>query len=232
MATAAIDIITRSLRQMKVLGTGETPSDSDAQDMLTALNEMLEAWANDRLLVYVNSRDTINLTTGVSTYTVGPSGGTVTERPVQVSDASYITYNGVDYPVRIVTQEEYNAFPKKDVQGIPFVLYPDMGMPDMTVYLYLTPSANMTLNLLSQKVFTSFASLTTAVNFPPGYTQAIVASLSEIMAPEFGVALDPQIMKLASLTRKKLKRINTQVPVLDSPADIVKQRYYIGFGFI
>lgn len=230
--TRAIDIITRSMRQMKVLAAGETPDADDAQDMLTALNQMLESWATERLMVYVNSRDTISLTAGVNSYTVGPSGGTVTDRPVQISDASYITCNNVDYPLRIITQQEYDAFPVKTVQGIPFVIYPDMGMPNATMYLYLTPSTGMTLNLLSQKVLTSFAALTTDVSLPPGYAQAISQSLSEVMAAEFGVQLDPQIARQASLSRKKLKRINTQVPVLDSPADIVKQRYYIGYGFI
>jgi hypothetical protein len=46
MATA-LDVITRSLRKLKVYAAGEDPSSEDADDCLVSLNEMLHAWALD-----------------------------------------------------------------------------------------------------------------------------------------------------------------------------------------
>lgn len=44
MATAR-DIITRALKRLRVLASGETPTSDEAADCLDALNDMLSAWA-------------------------------------------------------------------------------------------------------------------------------------------------------------------------------------------
>jgi hypothetical protein len=44
MATA-LDIITRALRKIKVLASGESPSSEESADCLDALNDMLSAWS-------------------------------------------------------------------------------------------------------------------------------------------------------------------------------------------
>ena len=223
--TQAIDIIKRSMRQMKVLGTGETPSAAESADMLTALNAMLAAWADDKMLVYVNTKDVISLTAGQASYSIGPSGSTIAGRPISIDPATYVTFQGVDYLLRVLNQADYDAIPYKTLQGIPGAIYADMAMPNVTVYLYYVPTQAMTLNLISQKQLISFASLTTDVSMPPGYEQAIIASLSEVMAPEFGVQLDPQIVKMAALGRKRLKRVNAVIPTLDAVPLISKARF-------
>jgi hypothetical protein len=228
----ALDMIKRAMRLNKVYSIGEDPSADEAQDMLSALNSMLDAWSVERLMVYVNQTDQIAFTAGVSSKTIGPTGDTVSNRPVAVDYSTYLTCNGVDYPIRLLNQAEYDALPKKDVQGIPTFLFANPTYPNATLYLFPTPGQNVTLNLVSQKALTGFADLTTDLAMPPGYQDAIEFSLAEYTAPEFGVTADPRITKRAALARKNLKRLNTVVPVLDSPADVVKQRYYIGFGFI
>lgn len=44
MATA-LDIITRALRKIRVLASGESPTSEEADDCLNALNDMLVGWA-------------------------------------------------------------------------------------------------------------------------------------------------------------------------------------------
>lgn len=46
MATAS-DIVTRALRTLRVISSGETPTADESSDGLTALNDMLAAWALD-----------------------------------------------------------------------------------------------------------------------------------------------------------------------------------------
>lgn len=229
---AAIDIIKRAMRLSRVYDIGEEPSSDEAQDCFDALNAMLDSWSTERLMVYVNTTVDVSFGVGVSSKTVGPSGDVIAARPVQVTDATYITCNAVDYPIRLITQDEYNDLPLKTIQGVPTFLYVDTSMPNVTLKLFPVPSQDVTLHLVSQNTLTEFPDLTTDVAFPPGYEKALSYSLAQEIAPEFGVQLDPQVVKTAYTARKKIKRINTVVPVLDSPADIVKQRYYIGFGFI
>lgn len=229
---AAIDIIKRAMRLCRVYDIGQEPSADEAQDGLDALNAMLDSWSTERLMVYVNTSVSVPFAIGVSSHTVGPTGDVVTPRPVQVTEATYVSYNGIDYPIQLINQEEYNALPLKTIQGIPSFLYANMELPNVTLYLFPTPGQNVTLKLVSQDALTEFPDLTTDVSFPPGYEKALAYSLAEEIAPEFGVQLDPQVVKTAMISRKKIKRINTVVPVMDSPAATVKQRYYIQFGII
>jgi hypothetical protein len=63
MATA-LDIVTRALRSLRVLASGDTPSADEAADGLTALNDMLFAWRIDGIdlgHVALASSDTLDV---------------------------------------------------------------------------------------------------------------------------------------------------------------------------
>jgi hypothetical protein len=109
MATA-LDIIKRAMRLDRVYGIGETPSADEAQACLDALNSMLDLWATQRLYVYVNVTDVISLAASTASFTIGPTGTTVSVRPVKVLDSSYITYQSVSYPLRSLRKRNTTAY--------------------------------------------------------------------------------------------------------------------------
>lgn len=224
---SALDIIKRSMRLLGVYSIGEAPSAEESADSLSALNAMLESWANENLFVYTKTLNQIALSANVGSYTVGPSGSTITGRPLEVSDASTITFQGVDYPLSIATLNDYNSIPVKTTAGIPAVLYVVPNMPNVTVQLWPVPSAAMTLNLRSNKVLQSFVSLTDVVNMPPGYERALAYSLAQEMAPEFSVQVSADVTKKAMQSRKVIKRTNTEVPRMSMPYGVP-----MGNGFV
>lgn len=209
------------MRLNKVLGVGDTVAAEDAEDMLTALNAMLDSWATERLLVYVDSTDTISLTAGDPSFTVGPTGETVSGYPIKVLNSTYVTVSGVDYPVSVISHDQYAAIRLKSQTGIPQYIFQSSDVPNATMYLYPVPSVSATISLSSQKLLTSFATTATNVTLPAGYENAIVYSLAEETAPEFGAQLDPRVSKKASSLRKKIKRINTTVPQLEMPSFVM-----------
>ncbi len=228
--TTALDIIKRSMRLLGVYSIGETPSADESADCLRALNAMLDSWANENLFVYAKTLDAITLSDNVSSYTVGPSGGTITERPIEVSSASYIDYQSVSYPLSIATLNDYNQIPVKTlIAGIPSVLYVLPNMPDVTLQLWPVPSATMTLNLWSDKLLQSFSSLTDVLTLPPGYERALGYSLAEEIGPEFDVPVSADVQKKAAHSRKVIKRTNTEVPRLSMPYGVPMGRGYLNY---
>ncbi len=223
--TTALDIIKRSMRLLGVYSIGEEPSADEARDSLAALNALLGTYANG-LMVYAKSLDSIPLTSGTATYTVGPSGDEVTDRPAQVLDASYVSYEGVDYPLSIWTLDDYTAINVKTIGGIPGGLYAQMDMPDITLSLWPVPSDTMALKLWSNKQIASFPTLTTEVSLPPGYEQALAFLLAETLAPEFQTQVPMQVAREASRVRRNLKRTNAQVPRLVMPYGIPDNNNY------
>ncbi len=58
--TQPIDIISRALKDIGALEAGETPAPADAQDAFDMLNDMIDHWSNEQMMVFYQ--------TGASTY--------------------------------------------------------------------------------------------------------------------------------------------------------------------
>lgn len=215
--TTALDVIKRAMRLLGVYAIGEDPDPAEAQDGLAALNALLGSLSNEAMLVSARSLDAIALTAGQASFTIGPSGTTVSARPVKVLDESYVVLGGVSYPLQVLTLAQYNDIAVKTLSSIPQALYVQAGMPDATVYLWPQPSEAMTLNLWSDKLLASFPSQTTQVSLPPGYERMLAFLLAIDLAPEYEREPSPTVIRQAAAARRALKRTNTEVPQLDMP---------------
>jgi hypothetical protein len=214
--TTALDLISRSLRMLGVYAKGESPDPSESADALMALNALMGSLSNTPL-VYAKTLDTIALTAGVSSITVGPSGTTVTTRPVQVLADSYLTNGSVSYPLDVFTQDQYSAVSVKTTQGIPESITPLMLMPDAQLTFYPVPIGGLTLNLWSMKALSGFPTLTTTASLPPGYEAAIPPFLAEELAPEYQMPVPPAVQVLARRHRRNLANANVSMPILKTP---------------
>lgn len=209
--TTALDLIKRSLRQLGVYSIGEDPSPEEANDALAVLNALLAEFGNGGL-VYAKTLDSIALSANQASVTVGPSGSTITARPVNVLPESYIDLSGVSYPLSVLTLQEYNAIGVKADGGIPEGIWVQADMPNITVTFWPVPSQAMTLKLWSDKVVTTFPTLTTTVSLPPGYESGLPPMLAIELAPEYEVQPPAAVLASASRARRVLKRTNLQVP--------------------
>jgi hypothetical protein len=214
MMATTLDLIKRAYRLIGVYSIGETPSADECQDALTALNSMMNAWATEKLMMYVPVLDSITLTPGQAVYTVGPSGTTITGRPESIAPSSYLEWLGVSYPLTVVTLEEYNSIKQKALQTtLPGVLWYKADYPNGTITLYPVPTLAMTLQLWSFKTFSALG-LTETIALPPGYEDAIVYNLAVTLAPENEVPIPPSVLNRATMTKKLIKRNNWEVPAL------------------
>lgn len=211
--TTALDIIKRSLRLLGVYALGKEPDPGESTDAWSVLNALLAEFGNGAL-VYAKTLDVIALVANQTSVTVGPSGATVTTRPVRVLPESYVVLSGVSYPLDVLTLEQYNAIGVKATSGIPQGIWVQPDMPNITVTPYPIPSQAMTLNLWSDKALASFPALTTSVSLPPGYENALPYLLAMEIAPEYEVEPSVTVQKAAARARRVLKRTNLQVPTL------------------
>jgi hypothetical protein len=93
--TQAIDIISRALKDIGALEAGETPAPADAQDAFDMLNDMLDQWSNESMMVFYKTEIIFTLTAGQTQYTIGPSGqiggtltGSISGTTLTVTDVS------------------------------------------------------------------------------------------------------------------------------------------------
>lgn len=224
--TTAIGLITRSMKLAGIIGSGETPSDAEASDCLTSLNSMLDSWALERLYVYSISETSVSWAATQQSRTVGPAGNfVVSPLPVRIDESSYFLNSNISYPVKFLNQDDFAAIPNKQTTStFPFWMYVQYGVATHTLYAYPIPQSTITFQLRYWTGLQSFSALTDVLTLPPGYERAIVYSLAEEIAPQFGIAIQPQMAKTAMAARKNLKRINSAPPVMSAEVGYMNRR--------
>lgn len=213
MATA-LDIITRSMRLCKALGTNEEPTSDEATDALNALNTMLEMWSLERLLVYRILRTTKTLTANVGSYSIGAAGDIVLTVPPSIEDSNFVRDSSIDYPVKLIDEQSYQALGVKSVAGVPQFLFYDRRPTLAYINLYPVPSKAYVLNLATWQPMQSFTDLTTVLDLPLGYKRMIEYNLALELSSEFGVEPPMQVAKIAGDSKTVIKRINAPNYVL------------------
>jgi hypothetical protein len=215
MATA-LQIITRALQKNGVLVGSEAPSADMATDGLVALNDMLDSWSNDSLMIYARTDENFPLSAGVSTYTIGPAQTFNTARPISLIDASYTRlFPNFDEPVTVITDELYNAITDKTSLGRPLHINYSNGNPTAEIKLWPVPDQNYTLYLTSEKPLTNWT-LYQDVILPPGWNRALTYNLAIDLAPDYGQPVTEAMATIAAESRANIARAVLKARPLDA----------------
>jgi len=209
MATAR-GLITRSLRLIHVLDSGESPSAGEANDALEALNTMLDTWSVPGLYIYALKSEALTWAGAAASRTIGASGDLNTTRPTRIERSTYATVDSNDYGIEVLRdRSSYTQMIDKDVSGsIPQYLYYEPTHPLGVLYVYPVPASSWTLNLDTQEQLDQFATLDTSFAYPPGYRELMDYSLAIRLAPEFGVAVPPEVAAIEMRARTAVRRLN------------------------
>jgi hypothetical protein len=74
--TQPIDIISRALKDIGALEAGETPTPDAAQDAFDMLNDLIDQWSNEDMMVFNTTEIIFPLIPGQVQYTIGPTPST------------------------------------------------------------------------------------------------------------------------------------------------------------
>ena len=205
---SAYDLIEGSMRLLGAIATGETMTADEANDGLNSLNDVLETWSLENLTVWGVDNQTFPSVAGQSLYTIGPTGDFVTTRPVRIS-RMFCTLNGVDFPVELIGEDEYDAISLK-TQG--------QDYPEKAVYINSSPlgilkvwpvfTQSLPVTLAIDQVLTQIPTLSTAIGFPPGYYIALKHALAIMLSPDYGITPSSVIVQVEQMAKANIKRAN------------------------
>lgn len=213
------ELLKSSLRLIGAIATGETPSNDEMKDALSALNLMLDAWSIKRGMIYVTTLENFNLVAGTASYTIGSSGTFDTTKPVKVLSAYTRDSDGNDSPLEVYTERErYNAHTDKTLSRRPDELFYQPSHALAYLYAYPVPDEAYTLYIESLKPLSSLSGYTTEISLPDGYENALVYNLAVRLAPEFGTTASPEVVAMAVDSMNDLRIINS--PEVTAKLDI------------
>ena len=199
--TTAYDIIRSALLLNGAVAADQTLSASDAQDGLDTLNDMIESWSLDNLLLYTITELSTATVAGVATVTLGL-------RPIKILSAVIRDSSNIDHTIIPVEYDDFQIISNKQVQSyFPEVLYCDYAYPYSQVTFWQVPAAAYALKFMIEAPFTAFSSLTDVAAFPPGYNRALRYNLALELA-QYASAIPQKVEDIARESLMLIKLAN------------------------
>lgn len=230
----ASDLIAGSLRLLGVLGEAEVASASQLTDALSALNDMIDSWSNENLMIINSIRETFPLVANQQTYTIGTGGNFNTARPMEIKDALLQITDAspnVELGIEIVNQDQYDQIILKGTTStIVRRLFYDNAYPLGNIWLYPVPqNGNYNLVLVSKKPLADVASASSTISLAPGFDRALRYNLAVEIAPEYAKEPSPTVAAIAIQSKAHVKRRATKIQLLGQDAAIVAK--HSGFNW-
>ena len=234
MASAG-EIINGSLRLIGALAEGEVPSAETSADALMAMNQMIDSWNTERLMIYNTIDQIFTWPSDEITQTLGPTGDFVGLRPVALDDSTYYrdASTGVSFGIKFINQQQYNGIAVKTVTSTyPQVMWINMEYPDIAMTIYPKPTRALEWHFVSVQELTQPATLATELAFPPGYLRAFRYNLAREIAAEFGIEPPRTVSQIANVSKRNLKSQNNPNDIMSIPYAIMvsRQRFNIFAG--
>jgi hypothetical protein len=218
-----LDLLTRALRTIGALESGEVPSSDEAADGLVSLNDLLDSWNAERLMVFTVTIDEFTLTPSQQVYTYGTGGNFNAPRPVRIDRASIVSLTNpaqpLELPIDYVTDQEWQLeYPVKVIPTtLPLAVYDDQNFPLRNLSYWPIPTVAVKTRLYVWTALNSFPDLTTDITFPPAYSRALRYNLAQELAPEYGLPMSAEAAAAAVQSKSVVRLLN--VPEISSYCD-------------
>lgn len=232
----ARDIITATLRSIRVLGVGDPLPAEDANDALDRLNDWLDSLALERLTMYHVARTAKYLGNNVPSYTIGIGGDIGIVRPTHIESANLIE-NPKDpvpfeRPIDVWTDQRWQGCRQKTLTStVPTAIYYDHNWQEGLGRIYPWPiptdCGKVQLVIYTPIALREFPTLDTTFSFPPGYRRFIRTNFAAEIASEYGKQLTADQVAAARQAKAQIKRGNVRpVEARVDPALIYGYDYF------
>lgn len=213
--TTTLALITQAMRKAGILTKTETPSADEAQDALTTLNQMLESWSNDSMMISARVIEEFTMVGGQREYTIGPNQDFNTTRPTYVVGV-YNRLGSIDYPVSEVTDEVYGEqIAMKNIQARPIFYNYSNSYPYGKFKFWPVPDLSYKTFFIFEKPL-SMVGLNETISLPPGWERAIVYNLAAELPTEYGMEPAPSIIQLADSSKDAIRRAILKSRTMDA----------------
>jgi hypothetical protein len=207
-------LIRAAFRRIGVIEETEALSAEAEEDGLDYLNDLIDTWKVERLLISELARTTWLIMPNQQDYSVGGA------RPTFIDHVAYedLTTNPVEeYSLGDpLTRDQWMAIPQKTMRStLPASAYYRPTMPTGTISLFPVPTAtNLRGVLYAPNPVQEFTSTDQLIVLPPGYRRFLRENLAVELWPEWrtGESPDPVLVRNAGESKRLIKTFNVPQP--------------------
>lgn len=185
----ATELISAAYELARVKDPIEPLNTQQTNQGIASLNKIIKYMQKAGMPLWAIKRDTITLVQSTQSYTCGPLGTGLLERPLRILEAFYRDGTN-DIPVEIISRDDYNTLGDKTSEGIPTEIYYDPQLSLGVLYVYNpadASSAGNTLHLIYQRPFEDIDSVADEFDFPQEWYFAIEYTLAVDIAMRNGI---------------------------------------------
>ena len=177
------------MRVLGVVGAGDNPTPADYQNCAEALNLYIKQLQTKGLPLWKVEDLQVPMVAGQTTYTLGPTGNVVTDRPLRVVMAFIRSSTNNDTVLQVISRQEYMQQSYKPSQGVPNQCYYDPQLTNGVLYVYNTPfDSTYTIHLQVQLPISDITSPNSVPEFPNEWYNLLKFGLADQVAMEYGVS--------------------------------------------
>lgn len=181
-------VIKAALRKLAVLPSGGSPSTNQTNDAVDALNSLVKILQADGMPLWKISSKTFTVTSGTSTYNIGPSLTINNPTPVHILQAFYTVSGSNNAPMNVYNRYDFNLLPS-NASGTPINLYyQKLSAVSGRITLWPTPNnSTTTVTIHYQSPFEDMDASANDFDFPSEWIQPLTYLLAWALAPEYGI---------------------------------------------
>jgi len=185
----ATELLSSSYELARIKDPNEPLTNNQTTQGLGALNKILKYLMKMGMPLWAIKKDIITLTQSTQSYTCGPAGTGLAERPLRILNAFYRDGTN-DTPVEIISREDYWALGDKSGTGIPTEIYYDPQLTLGVLYVYNPADADAAgngLHLVYHRPFQDMDSVNNDFDFPQEWYMPLEYLLASDLALRNGI---------------------------------------------
>ena len=190
---------------------------------------MVDTWSTERLLIYEVAYETFGLNVNQQSYQWGTGAADFNSpRPQKIEDINWQQVSNtstVELPIEIINKDQWAAISVKGIDStLPTRCWLELTYPNATLWFWPIPTVAGNVVIWSWKALVEFASLTTTISLPPGYSRALRYNLALELAPEYGVTPSELVTAHAIESKANIKKMNSKVLLMGTDPAVINRR--------
>jgi hypothetical protein len=209
------DLIIDAYGEIGTYGPADTMSTADSGFALRRLNMILDTWSAQPLMSMALRFLDLPVVAGTDSYTIGPSGATVTApRVTRIRSArlSYPNSNPLFYPLDVLSILDYEYLKARryyDLTTRPDTVVLQNSLPNSTILVSPKPDQDCTIRIWADYPQFTAANLTDVLTLSGGVYKALMLQLAMELAPSFGATVSPVTQMAWQDAMRTVKAMNT-----------------------
>lgn len=213
-------LITDAYIESRVNDAVDAPETPQYTVGLRWLKRLIARLSVNGMYIPYSTSENFSISSSSQSYTMGSAGTASSTRARKITDCYIRDSANNDYPVKIVSEKDWNRIPAKSTTGRPYMLFYDPVYAVGVIYFYFKPDTTYTAYIESQKdLHTTSISLGTTLSLPEEYEDALVLSLAAKVARANGAPTERSLLEDAHSAWAGIGRLNAsqRIPVARLP---------------